>query len=171
VACKGQGAPLQAPWLPERGSWLRGGLRILEALLFRFHNVETGLCCPSYSALQDEIGCCRQTVSAALKRLKAAEIIVVTRRLVRKVVDGVRAARQASNLYAFCMPATEEHKAFAAPHNTMGAGQTEAGASRKAFPLGLTPIERLLRNLAASLPDRLEPIQGKKRGCQGAFHG
>jgi hypothetical protein len=39
--------------------------------------------------LQDEIGLLRQTVSAALKRLKAAEIIVVTRRLVRKVVDGV----------------------------------------------------------------------------------
>ncbi len=146
------------------------GLRILEALLFQFHNVETGLCCPSYSALQSAIGCCRQTVSAALKRLKAAELIVVTRRIIRKVVNGVKAARQGSNLYAFCTPSTEEREIFTAPCDTTGACQTVAGASRKSFPVGLTPIELLIRSLA-SLPDRLEPSQNRKRGFQEALHG
>ena len=63
------------------------GLRVLRALLLRFHRGSDGLCCPSYTVLMAATGLCRQSIANALKRLEAAGILRITRRLVREVID------------------------------------------------------------------------------------
>ena len=84
------------------------GLRVLNALLFKFHNRTTGLTCPSYDALETATGLCREAVARGVKRLVAAGILDKTRRLVRETIyrGGVplKAVRQASNLYAMREP-------------------------------------------------------------------
>jgi hypothetical protein len=72
------------------------GLIVLRTLLLRYHG-PSGLCCPSYSALQRSTGLCRQSIAQALRRLRAVGVLRVTARLVR--MQGM--CRQASNLYEF----------------------------------------------------------------------
>jgi hypothetical protein len=79
------------------------GLRVLDALQ-GFQRVSDGLCCPSYVQLMAVTGLCRQSVATGIKRLEAAGILDVMRRLVREVIDGVIHTRQGSNLYAFRLP-------------------------------------------------------------------
>lgn len=76
------------------------GLAVLRVLLLRFQNRTTGVCCPSYGAIQRATGLCRQAVTDALDRLAGAGIIQWVRRLVR---DG-RGCRQASNVYRISEP-------------------------------------------------------------------
>lgn len=76
------------------------GLAILRALLLGFANNATGLCCPSYNALQDRTGLCRQSVANGLARLERCGIVRIVRRLCR--VDG--RTRQATSLYTFSTP-------------------------------------------------------------------
>ena len=84
------------------------GLSVLKALLLRFQRASDGMCAPSYTELQAVTGLCRQSIRNGLKRLEAAGILRITRRLVRELVDGggymVRTIRQASNLYAVHEP-------------------------------------------------------------------
>lgn len=78
------------------------GLIVLRVLLLRFQNGATGLCCPSYDALQKATGFCRQTIANAIERLEAIGLLKVTRRLTREINDvGVLICRQGSNLYGF----------------------------------------------------------------------
>jgi len=56
---------------------------IFAALLMQFHNCGSGRCFPSYARLQDAVGCCRQTVAAAIASLEAAGLLGVSNRLVR----------------------------------------------------------------------------------------
>ncbi len=81
------------------------GLAVLKALLTGFLRRFDGLCCPSYTDLQAATGLCKQSVANGLKRLEAAGIIRITRRLVREVIDGVVVCRQGSNLYSVHEPA------------------------------------------------------------------
>jgi hypothetical protein len=60
------------------------GLTVLRALLLRFHNRSSGLCCPSYTALQACTGLCRQAISDALARLEHAGIVRIVRRVTRE---------------------------------------------------------------------------------------
>ena len=87
------------------------GLAILRALLLSFLRPSDGLCCPSYTVLQAKTGLCRQSIRNGLKRLEAAGIVRITRRLVREVVDGggftATVCRQGSNLYSCREP--DEH--------------------------------------------------------------
>lgn len=80
------------------------GLAVLRVLLLRFHNRATGLCCPSYAAIERETGLCRQTVADALARLARAGLVSWVRRLVRVAVDGMVFTRQASNVYRLREP-------------------------------------------------------------------
>jgi hypothetical protein len=84
------------------------GLRVLRALLLRFHRGTDGYCAPSYTVLQAVTGLCRQSIANALSRLEAAGILRITRRLVRETVgvDGflMRICRQGSNLYSVHEP-------------------------------------------------------------------
>jgi hypothetical protein len=85
------------------------GLAVLRALVLRFQRARDGMCCPSYTELQAVTGLCRASIARALKRLEAAGILRITRRLVRELVDGggfpLTVTRQASNLYAVHEPA------------------------------------------------------------------
>ncbi len=84
------------------------GLRVLRALVLRFVRGSDGLCTPSYVVLMAATGLCRQSIANALKRLEAAGILRIMRRLVREVIDGggfpMTVTRQASNLYAVFAP-------------------------------------------------------------------
>jgi hypothetical protein len=88
-------------------------LIILRALLLRFANGKDGLCCPSYTELECYTGLCRQSIANGLKRLEACKILKIARRLTREVVNGVVMVRQATNAYAFVVPAAGQH--FEAP--------------------------------------------------------
>jgi hypothetical protein len=83
------------------------GLTVLRTLLLRFHRAPDGMCAPSYVELMAATGLCKQSIANALKRLAAAGILRITRRLVRDVIAGVMACRQGSNLYAVFAP--DEH--------------------------------------------------------------
>jgi len=89
------------------------GLAVLRALLLRFQNRATGLCCPSYIALQEATGLCRQTIASALERLAGAGIVSWTRRIVRESVKGIVVTRQASNVYRMQEPTGTPHQASA----------------------------------------------------------
>src|SRR3954451_22594846 len=71
-----------------RGKGMHGGLLkakgldVLRALLRRFYSYATGECFPSYDAIAEAAGCCRQTVAAKLRILEAAGIIRTIRRKV-----------------------------------------------------------------------------------------
>lgn len=87
------------------------GLAVLRALVLRFANGRTGLCCPSLTQLQACTGLCRQAICDALARLEASGLLKITRRIVRTAVERVSALTglperftgtvQASSLYAF----------------------------------------------------------------------
>lgn len=78
-------------------------LALLRCLVMRFLNRKSGLCFPSYQALQDATGFCRQTIAKALRTLEAVGVLSVTRRLVRvrDETRGTVVARQGSNVYRF----------------------------------------------------------------------
>lgn len=91
-----------------KGKGLRNGvlglpaLIVLRCLLMRFHNRKTGLCYPSYSAIQEATGLCRQSIARALANLESARVLRITRRLVRVASEaGGIICRQWSNLYGF----------------------------------------------------------------------
>jgi hypothetical protein len=87
------------------------GLAVLRALLLRCFNRRSGLCCPSYEALQSITGLCRDSIATALARLEASGLVKIVRRLVRKVItrispitgfqETITATLQDTNLYAF----------------------------------------------------------------------
>lgn len=122
----------------------RAGLRVLEALLFRFRRRSDGLCCPGYSALRAETGYCYATISKALKRLAAAGVLRIVRRLVRELVSGKVVARQGSNLYAMYEPSP--------------------GA--EGLPVG-APVERKFRTSAFAELRRVLGLDGSGRGRVG----
>jgi hypothetical protein len=91
------------------------GLNVLNALLFRFLNGQSGRCDPSYNTLQKLTGYCRQSISNAIDRLEASGLVTVTRRMMRfkervlcaltgRSVDVV-IVRQISNAYVLTDPA------------------------------------------------------------------
>jgi hypothetical protein len=65
------------------------GLTVLRALMVGFLNHRTGLCCPSYRALQDKTGLCRQSIANGLARLEMTGIVKIVRRLVRERVNRI----------------------------------------------------------------------------------
>lgn len=79
----------------------RPGLAVMRCLLLHFSDRTTGACFPSYDAIQDRTGYCRQTIAQAIRRLERIGVLKIVRRIVRKAVDGVVRVMQATNLYAF----------------------------------------------------------------------
>ena len=59
------------------------GLAVLEALLWCFHNAQSGLCFPSLERIAERAGCARSTVAEALKALEAAGVLSWVHRLAR----------------------------------------------------------------------------------------
>ncbi len=58
-------------------------LAVLEALLWGFHNAQSGLCFPSYATIAERAGCARSTVAEALKALEDAGLLTWVNRIVR----------------------------------------------------------------------------------------
>ena len=84
------------------------GLRVLRVIVLRFVRGSDGLCTPSYLVLMAATGLCKQSIANAVKRLEAAGVLRITRRLVREVIDAggfpLKVCRQGSNLYAVFEP-------------------------------------------------------------------
>jgi len=92
----------------RNGLLSRPALDILRTLLLRFAHKKTGVCFPSYDALQEATGYCRQTIATALQKLERAGVVRIVRRLKREVGElGGILCRQWSNLYSFSAPAKQ----------------------------------------------------------------
>jgi Helix-turn-helix domain len=58
-------------------------LAVLEALLWAFHNAQSGLCFPSYEAIAEAAGCARSTVAEAIRALEDAGVLSWVQRIKR----------------------------------------------------------------------------------------
>jgi hypothetical protein len=58
-------------------------IRVLEALLWGFHNAASGRCFPSYERIAEKADCARSTVYEAIHALEAAGILTWVNRLAR----------------------------------------------------------------------------------------
>jgi len=56
---------------------------VLKALLWGFHNAQSGLCFPSYETIAYKAGCARSTVTEAIKALEDAGIMSWVNRITR----------------------------------------------------------------------------------------
>jgi hypothetical protein len=99
----------------RNGALGQSGLAILRCLLLRFLHRSTGALFPSYSAIQEATGFCRQTVARALRRLELVGLLTTVRRLTRTVVDGRMIVRQTSNLYRVNDARADLHSATEGP--------------------------------------------------------
>jgi hypothetical protein len=77
---------------------------VLQALLYGFHNSETGLCFPSYASIAEKAGCCRETVRTSLIALEAVGILSWVHRLARVRIGGRVRVIRTSNGYRFRVP-------------------------------------------------------------------
>ena len=111
------------------------GLQVLRTLLFGFMNAKTGRCDPSYSDLEERTGFARDTIADCLHDLEASGILLIMRRMVRVIVNGVRMPRQITNAYAFGEP-----KIVATP-------MAPAAQPSRAFPAKASPLEKWLKSL------------------------
>lgn len=90
------------------------GVIVLRALLYRFHNASSGLCCPSYRAIQDHTGLCKQSIATAIAKLETAGVLSIVRRLCRQTIrrispwtnlpEDIMTTTQATSLYRLQMP-------------------------------------------------------------------
>jgi hypothetical protein len=136
------------------------GLTVLNCLLYRFLNANSGRCDPSYDTLQRLTGLCRQSISTAIDRLEASGLVTVTRRMMRfkeRVVCAltgrqheVIVVRQISNAYVLTDPAC-----IAIPSRT-------APKPSRAFP-----IRRAMSRLETTLADLFEKIAGPSLSGRG----
>lgn len=79
-------------------------LRVLQSLLWDFHNGRTGQCFPSYEAVAEAAMCAVSTVAKAVVALEAAGILTWANRLARVVFNGIPKIIRTSNAYAFTVP-------------------------------------------------------------------
>jgi hypothetical protein len=95
----------------QHGGLLKSkGLDVLRALLRRFYSHRDGTCFPSYDAIAEAAGCCRQTVAAKLRILEQLGIVeTIRRKVVASFTSRAHRVRfdvavQTSNAYRFNLP-------------------------------------------------------------------
>lgn len=119
------------------------GLNVLRAMLFRFHSAQ-GQTYPSYTALQEATGLCRQTIAECIERLERHGFLKVVNRIKRVVDDvlGLVRAVQTSNAYTMHLPANLD-------------GSEASDAPRRPFPERRAAPEavNLLRRLGIPLAE------------------
>ena len=98
----------------QDGALGRGGLKLLDALLFRFMNWRTGQLDPSYAALAAKAIMSARSVARGLKALRAAGVLHWQRRC-QPVKDeaGRVTLEQETNAYGVCPPS--QWKGYTAP--------------------------------------------------------
>ena len=112
----------------HRGPLTRAYLDVLRALLWGFHNAETGRCFPSYEAIAEKAKVHRSTVGKAIAALEAGGVLTWENRLVRQrvAVPGldrpvlVLVPRRTSNAYSFRDPQPEIRANLPKSRNSIG---------------------------------------------------
>lgn len=91
--------------LRHAGELTLSDLSVLEFMLFRGMEWRTGRCAPTYQDIAEATGHARDTISAALRRLKALGILEVLRRfqVVEDPAGGGPQVHQAPNAYRFTL--------------------------------------------------------------------
>lgn len=143
------------------------GLNVLNALLFRFLNSQSGRCDPSYDTLQKLTGYCRQSISNAIDRLEASGLVTVTRRMMRfkeRVLCALTGrsydiivVRQISNAYVLTDPA-----------RVTVAGSPRCATTAPARPF---PARRAPSVFAAALAGIYDRFSGRPSGGQPSLPG
>ena len=148
-------------------------LAVLEALLWGFHNAQSGLCFPSYATIAERAGCARSTVTEALKALEQAGLLTWVNRIVRikeRCEDlfgrfGVRSrVIRTSNGYQFNDPKGAADRGFSSKTDFQSGTSIQDSNSSLAPPAraDLDPTSPL----AASLSTLFEAV--KKKGAPSA---
>jgi hypothetical protein len=136
------------------------GLRVLRALLLRCFNRRTGLCCPSYTALQSITGLCRQSIGQALARLEASGLLKIVRRLVRKPIVRVSPITGFQEVITATVQDTNAY-AFGEPHPIP---LPVIAAKARPFPARrVAPPAQFSMSFKPSLNRREEPVQGLEK--------
>lgn len=132
-------------------------LRVLQALLYGFHNAQTGLCFPSYEAIAEKARCSRTTVYEAIRFFESIGLLTWVNRIVKiqeRCVDlfGQLGRRwrmiRTSNAYLFRDPLP-----CAAPANVSGGASACSGVGSSKFrnPTG-TPIQD---SISSTVPPKI----------------
>lgn len=100
------------------GPLTRTFLEVLRALLWGFHNGQTGKCFPSYDAIAAKAGCSRDTVCQAIKALEAANVLAWVHRLSRVRFQGLPRLIRTSNAYLFRDPLPQASRQSENPART-----------------------------------------------------
>lgn len=74
---------------------------VLKALLYGFHNSQSGRCFPSYEAIAEAADCARSTVAESIKMLEKAGLLTWHHRLKRVRESNVLRVLRSSNAYRF----------------------------------------------------------------------
>ena len=140
-------------------------IAVLEALLWGFHNAETGLCFPSLEKVAERAACARSTVGRALKALEGASVLTWVNRIARRRVgpsaSGGEESRirvmRTSNAYTFTDPGERPSRPKSSKSENRSG--TEGQESIHLLPLVSLPISALDAPLASAL-ERLRRAMG-----------
>ena len=159
----------------HRGPLTRATFDVLRALLWGFHNAETGRCFPSHEAIAEKAKVHRSTVARAIVALEASGLLGWENRLVRQrvVVPGlvgpvvVLVPRRTSNAYSFRDPEPQARAGFPKSQNSTGttlkisSSLLEAGKVAALDPS--KPLEAMLIRLGkavGAIPDGGKEARG-----------
>ena len=147
----------------HRGPLTRAYLDVLRALLWGFHNAQTGRCFPSYEAIAKEAEVHRATVARAIAALEAGGVLSWENRLVRQrvAVPGligpllVLVPRRTSNAYSFRDPQPQARADLPKSQNSTGTtfkDSSSCKADRRTAPLDPSnPLEAMLIRLGKAV--------------------
>jgi hypothetical protein len=159
----------------HRGPLTRAYFDVLRALLWGFHNAQTGRCFPSYEAIAKEAQVHRATVARAIAALETGRVLSWENRLVRQrvVTPGlvgrvvVLVPRRTSNAYSFRDPQPEIRANLPKSQNSTGTtfkdsfSLSEAGRVATLDPSN--PLEAMLIRLGkavGAIPDVSKEAKG-----------
>jgi hypothetical protein len=148
--------------LPGKRNGVLGyiGVMVLRVLVLRCLNRKSGLCCPSYAALQSMTGLCRGSIATALSRLEASGLVKIVRRLVRKAITRVSPITGHQQLVVTTLQDTNAYS-FSNEPNPIPVPTIAAPA--RPFPARrVAPPQQAVLPLELSLENRESPVQGIK---------
>jgi hypothetical protein len=138
------------------------GLAVLRALLLRCMNRKTGLCCPSYTGLENITGLCRGSIGTALARLEASGIVKVVRRLVRKAITRISPITGHQQLVVTTLQGVNAYSFSSEPHPVP---LPVAAAKLRPFPARRAgPPAQFAMSFEPSLPRREEHVPPVSKG-------
>lgn len=113
-------------------------VRVLEALLWGFHNAASGRCFPSYEAIATKADCARSTVYEAIRALETAGVLTWVNRIARIREWGPDLFGRAQNRIRVIR--TSNAYTFVDPKPTKSDFQTGT-EGQESFPLGVRPLD------------------------------